>query len=117
MGGGQAFVTYAEDKSSYACPRITPDGQEEYPDDYVAYRVERYVRRTQGRPVNVQDTKANGYWLECEVVPGQRKNVQNADPDDITVTRTGPARWTVTAGQVRFTLHVEPAEVCIESAS
>lgn len=113
---GDAMVTWAEEKSPYACPRITFAGQDEFPDDYVAYRAERYIRREQGKPVNAGDTESS-YPVECSFVRGTITDIDRADPDDIRVTKTAESKWTVTAGPVTLKMHVEPGEPCIESAS
>lgn len=115
--GDVVLLSWAEEKSDYACPQVQVGGDYRANDEYVGYRVKRYILRAQGRPVNPNDTPAN-YPLECGL-PHQRGgyvNTEKADPDNISVTRVDELRWTATSGPVTFDVGWEPSEPCIRSS-
>lgn len=114
--GASVLVTWAEGKSDYACPKVDLTGSDPISDDYIAYRVKRYILRTHGTPVRPDDTEQN-YWLECNLQPGDLRAAPRADPDSITVTSVRNHEWRVSAGSVVFDVRYEPAEPCLQSAS
>ena len=120
---GQVFATDPELNSTYACPQVTLDGQDMWPDDYVAYRVERFIRREQGDPVNPGDTDSNGYDLTCGLphIQGEVDNVDNADPGDVEVSdaprENNTDTWKVTSNGVEFTVIAMLGNACIQRAS
>ncbi|MFT3900438.1 MAG: hypothetical protein QM728_09380 [Gordonia sp. (in: high G+C Gram-positive bacteria)] len=115
--GASLLLTWDEDKSPYACPKVSLKKDDDAPDYYVAYRVKRFILREQGKPINKGDTEQS-YWLQCQlpVNEGTVEHVKKADPKDIQVTSTGHFTWTASAGSVTFDLAYEPAEPCIRSA-
>ncbi|MFT4199482.1 hypothetical protein [Gordonia sp. (in: high G+C Gram-positive bacteria)] len=115
--GATILLTWDEDKSPYACPKVSLAAGDDAPDYYVAYRVRRFILREQGRPINPGDNEAS-YWLRCAlpVDRGEVANVDRADADDVRVSMAGDHKWTATAGPVTFDVAYEPAEPCISSA-
>lgn len=116
MNAPSVSVTWAEGKSDYACPKVDLTGSDPISDDYLAYRVKRYILRAKGTPVNAGDTESS-YGLECDLQSGSKRNVANADPENIAVTQLGEHHWQAQAGSVIFDVGYEPAEPCIVSAS
>lgn len=110
------LVTTAEGLSDYACPKVFVAGEPTNPDDYVAYRVKRFVLREQGRPVNPGDTESS-YYLRCSYERGTITGLAAANPNSITVTASqSGSEWEATAGPVRLRVRAENGEPCVVSA-